>query len=171
MTVEKARVVRIVLFVVACLTFVYGLIKSQGADNARAHDLSKIVVELQSKNVYFNSDEDGYRNGAYHINIQYSIHNNTSHTICTLYVETFVYDKKGKELGTLKTTFGEGSNEGLWLEPGKTVTIESDYFESVPVDNDFFIVLYENKLSTFRIENKVISARFEDGLYFQNDDS
>lgn len=168
MNLGRAKLIQIILLVICCITFIIGLGLSKRAGEERAHDLSKVKVEIQSKEVYFNPDERGYRNGAYHIRLQYVIQNNTSRTICTVYVETTVYDQNGKELGTIKTSFGDGTNEGLWLKPGQSVTLQSDFFESVPVDNDFFVVLYENELTEFRLVNEATQARFEDGTYFQS---
>ena len=139
------------------------------ADKDRAHDLKKISVDLQSKEVYFNAEERGYRNGAYHICVHYSVKNNTKSTICTFYVETYVYDNNGKLLGTIKTSFGDGSNEGLQLKPGQSVTLDSEFSEGVPVSDSFFIAFYENNLSEFRILNEVKQACFEDGIYFQEE--
>lgn len=168
MTLGKAKLIQIILLVICCITFIIGLGLSMRAGEERAHDLSKVKVGLESKEVYFNPDERGYRNGAYHIRLHYVIQNNTRSTICTVYVETVVYDQNGKELGTIKTNFGEGSNEGLWLKPGQSVTLDSDFLSGVPVDDSFFIAFYENELSEFRIVNEATQARFEDGTYFQN---
>ena len=168
MTLGKAKLIQIILLVICCITFIIGLGLSMRAGRARAHDLSRVKVEIQSKEVYFNSEERGYRNGAYHIRLQYVIQNNTDSTICTVYVETAVYDQNGTKIGTIKTNFGEGSSEGLWLKPGQSVTLDSEFLAGVPVDDSFFIAFYENELTAFRIVNEATQARFEDGTYFQN---
>ena len=123
MNLGRAKLIQIILLVICCITFIVGLGLSKRAGEERAHDLSKVKVEIESKEVYFNPEERGYRNGAYHIRLQYVIQNNTSRTICTVYVETTVYDQNGKELGTIKTSFGDGTNEGLWLKPGQSVDV------------------------------------------------
>lgn len=160
MTVKKAKVIRIILLIIACVSFLYGLALSERADTERAHSVKKVLVQVQSKQVYYNAEERGYSNGAYHIVLSYSVQNDTEVPINSLELETYVYNNAGKQLGTVKTSFSD-----INLQPGHDTEIKADFADGVPVSDVFFIAFYENELSDFQIENKVLSVGFQDGSW------
>ena len=57
MTLGKAKLIQIILLVICCITFLIGLGLSMRAGEERAHDLSKVKVELESKEVSFHPEE------------------------------------------------------------------------------------------------------------------
>ena len=134
---------------------------SKRADNERAHSIKRILVKLESKRVSYSAEERGYWNGVYHITLNYSVQNNAKAAISSFELETYVYDKDGKQLGTVRTSFS-----GLNLQPGSSTELQTTISDGVPVSDTFFISLYEIDLSIFQIEYKITGVNYKDGSFY-----
>lgn len=154
MNVKTAKTIRIILLVIACIACIVGVTISQKAAKEAATDVSKINVQITDRDCYYNQNESPYTNGCYHIDFTYKITNNTKVDWGYLKITTYVYDKSGKQLGTITSEFGSsyGSSD-LKLKVGETVTKSSGLKDNRP--NDFFAALYETPLSDLRFESEV----------------
>ena len=154
MSISVAKKIRIALLVVACITFIVGIVLSKKADEKDARDLSKITAEVIGKETHFNEYEKGYTTGMYYIDLTYTIKNSGRSTWCYLEVTTFVYDKNDRNIGKIKSTFGESYGPSdLKLAPGESVKQYTQLKDNIP--DDFFVTLYDSDLSDLKFECQI----------------
>lgn len=139
---KVTKIIRIVLLVIACITFFVGLSFSKIASDKAAHDLSKIKVSITQKST---SSSEVY--------LTYEIKNNTKVNWSYLEIKTYVYDKSGNSLGAITATLGTNySNSDLKLEKGKKISKKV----TLKYDNsDFMQTLYDANLSDLVFESEV----------------
>ena len=151
MNVKTAKVIRIVLLVVACITVIVGIKKSQKAAKEAATDVSKINVQITDMNCHQEQND-----GRYYIDFSFQITNKTNVDWGYLKVQTHVFDKNGTSLGTITSEFGQSKRSSdLILKVGETVTKESSIAENANSPGDFFMSIYESNFSDLRFESEV----------------
>lgn len=156
MSVKTAKNIRIILMVIACVAVISGITNSQKAAKEAATDVSKINVQITNMNCYHKQNDGAYTYGRYYIDFTFKITNNTKVDWGYLKVTTYVYDKSGKALCTIKSEFGQsyGSSD-LKLKVGETVTTDSSIAENAYNPGDSFMRMYESNLSDLRFESEV----------------
>ncbi|MBR3436410.1 MAG: hypothetical protein IKG97_01510 [Lachnospiraceae bacterium] len=154
MNLRTLKIIRIILLVLACIAFFVGIGLSQKAEKARKTDLSKINVKIVGKECYYNQFEAPYTNGYYHILLTYELTNKTKVDWKYLSVETIVYDKNGKTIGSLTAEFGNSYGaSNLKLKVGEKATRDSELKDNMP--STFFMTLYDSDLSDLTFESEI----------------
>lgn len=160
MAVDSTRIIRKILLVIACVAMLVGIGLSKAAAKERAHDITKIKLQIVSKESYYNPQESPYVNGCYYIKLTYRIKNNTDSIVGGVSVKTYVYDKTGTLLATIDSSFG-GDYHTMALKPGESATKTTDISHGKPENDDAFVSLYCNELSDFRFEYEVTWVYFD----------
>ena len=153
MSVKVAKTIRIILLVIACIA---GVSMSQMTAKEAATDVSKINVQITGKNSYHKDNVGAYIYGCNYVDFAYKITNNTKVDWGYLKITTYVYDKKGKSLGTITSEFGQsyGSSD-FKVKVGETVTKDSSIEENAYNPSDFFMKLYEYDFSDLEFKSEV----------------
>ena len=161
MKVETARTIRTILLVLACIAFICGMIWSIGAAKDRASDTSNISISITNKDCYYNANESPYTNGCYHIDLTYSITNNTKVGWQYLNIVTYVYDRSGNSLGSIYSEFGVSYGQSdFHLGVGDTITKETGLEDNQP--DEFFAALYQYDLSDLKFEYEIQTGTYYD---------
>ena len=155
---KTAKKIRSILLVVAIITLVVGLYKTNDYKKVAAHDPDDIKIEIVSC-------ESKYDDRNYYVYMDFEIKNKTKETIDYIAVTTYFKDKNGKSIGTMSSEFGTPYGNGaLNLEKGDKV-IESTYLDeyktSTHMDN-MFVELYENGIEDMEITFEITSVRWAD---------
>lgn len=163
MSIKVFKTIRIILLVVSCITLIAGIVLSKQADEEDRRDLSKIDIQVTEKRAYYSQPESVYSSGKYHVELTFQIQNTGRSTWTSLSVTTVVYDKNGRNLGTINSTFdaGYGINQtsvSKLVSPGETVRWCTELVEAYP--NDFMMELYEKDISAFRFESSITYGRY-----------
>lgn len=154
MNVKTAKIIRIILLVVACIACIVGVSTSQRKAKEAATDVSKIKVEI--------TDKSSYSDNQFNVKYTFSIKNGTKVDWSYLKITTYVYDKNGKELGTLTSELGNSYNSSNFKsEAGKTISKDVTFSSSYP--DDFFTKLYESDFTDLKYESVVTY-----GTYLKN---
>ena len=148
MSIKVAKIIRITLLVISCIAFWFGITISKAVEEKIATDVSKISVQVTEKDCHYNP------NGNYCIKLTYRITNNTKTNWRYLKVTTYVYDVKGKSLGTIISEFGSSYDySDLELKVGDTVTKLTSLKANQP--DIFFETLYNSALSELKFKSEV----------------
>lgn len=141
-----------VILVIVCI------VSGTKAADAKLHSPDNMTVTIVEKT---ESYESNYYNGEYHIYFDFKI-SSEKLGVSDMKVIAHIYDKNGKELGYLQSSF---SNMNLDAGATKTYTID---WESTRPD-DFFTTIYEAELEDLVFEYEFDYVHFEDGKYYNAD--
>ena len=141
-----------VILVIVCI------VSGTKAADAKLHSPDNMTVTIVEKT---ESYESNYYNGEYHIYFDFKI-SSEKLGVSDMKVIAHIYDKNGKELGYLQSSF---SNMNLDAGATKTYTID---WESTRPD-DFFTTVYEAELEDLVFEYEFDYVHFEDGKYYNAD--
>lgn len=155
MFLKVAKKIRIAMLILACIAVAVGVPISKIAEEKAATDVSKIKIEIISKDAELKVN-DGWRR-EYNFGLTYKITNGTEVKWESLDIETRVYDKKGVLLGTLTTSLGRSySGVDLELKAGQTIT-RKVYLR---YEEGFSQTIFESKLSDLKFEFSVTSGTY-----------
>ena len=165
---KVVKAIRIILLVIACVMLFTGAIKT-GIYNAQkaqlekevATDVSKIKVEFLKKKSYYKSSEGQYGMGYYHVDYTCRFVNNTKVDWTYLSLETAVYDKSGKKVGTITSSFGssyESSDFRLKVGESRLETINLKDTQLYGLIE----TLYNSDLSSLRFETKITYGTYDE---------
>lgn len=152
---KNVKTIHIVLIVISCIAFVFGLVKSSEVQEAEAHNTNNIEISILNTT----PKSDGRY---YYVYNDFEIANNTSATIDYIEITSTFIDESGKYIGSLVSSYG---SYGATLEVGKTITIETYLKESASSasTNKLFIELYNNGMDNLTVTHEITSIVWGDG--------
>lgn len=153
--VKFLRTFIIIVLVAAVLGGIYFYSKEK-------HNVEKIEIELLDIKKSYNPDESPYINGCYYLYFEFQITNNCITEIKSIETTTYIKDADGKLLQQINSSFG-GYNDGIYLEKGENLTIETYLKENRPEQNQGFADVYNSEFSDLDIIIVVTSVEFTDG--------
>ena len=161
MSLKKARIIRIILFAFACSAFAAGLSLSITAEQRRAHNPDKIMVEITNC-------ESRYDNTYYYVYTDFSIKNNTSATLDYVEVVATFKNTRGISIGTMTSRFGSVSGNGLNIEKGRRDVQETYLSErqAASYHDELFVELFNNGLGNVTVTYKITYAKWTDGYTY-----
>lgn len=168
MSIEITKRMRIILLVIASIMLIVGFVKTgidlaqkQEAEKEAATDVSKIKVEFLKKKSYYKSSEGQYGMGYYHVDYTCRFVNNTKADWTYLSLETSVYDKNGKELGTITSSFGSSyGTSDFRLKVGESL-LETVNLKDTQMYG-LFETLYNSDISSLRFETKITYGTYDE---------
>ena len=153
---ERRRKRRVVVFsvmvaIVATITFFVLLQKTKHG----VQDIRLSVIDVSSE------QDDRY----YYVYLDFKIENHSKTTVDYIEITTYFFDKNGKSVGTLTSSFGSRYGDVvLNLSPDETVIKETylkEYKASDP--DDFFVMLYNNGSDGLSLVYEITYVEWSDG--------
>lgn len=128
------------------------------------HSPKQVKINVVSKDAEYDPDASPYINGCYYVHFDYEIE---AKKIGIEYMELKVYvsDKKGKELGFIRSSLSD-----INAEVGDKKIITTSLEENQPEKNEFFTALYNADFSDLKFKYEIGSIQFSDGKYYFNDE-
>ncbi len=128
------------------------------------HSPKHVDIEVAGMAQRYDPEASPYINGCYYVELQYEI---KAKRVGVEYIDLKVHitDKKGNEIGTVKSSLSD-----INAEKGKKTVIKTTLEENKPEENALFTALYEGELSDFRFEFEIGSISFSDGEHYYNDE-
>jgi len=149
MSIKTAKIIRIILLVIACHAAFYGVISSQNAAKKAATSLSKIEVQVVNL-------KRSHSNELKYIDLTFRLTNKTKVEWGYLEVKTYVYDRNGKLLGTLTSKFGRSyGTSDFYLFAKESLTRDASIKENSFNSSEFFLSLYNTNFTDLRFEPEV----------------
>ena len=161
MNLKKAKTIRTLLLVIACITLMVGFFQSAAADKVRKHNPEKIDIEIAQI-------ESKYDSSKYYVVMDYEISNNTSVKLDYVKVITYVYDIDDRRLGTITSEFGNSYSNSINVQSGGSV-IQSTSLSANQNSSSFtdvFVELYNNGMTNARFEYEIVSAKWSDNYRY-----
>lgn len=152
MSIKTAKIIRIVLLVLASILLFVGISLSREFERMAASDVTRIKASVTNKKSYENS------NGDYCIDFDISVTNKAKVTWSYLNIIIHVFDKSHSELGTITSTLGNSSD--LNLKRGQTKHLTTTLTKRYLDDTSFVGKLYNSAFSDFIFEVEVTQGDY-----------
>lgn len=162
---NKRKGVKVPAILCSIATVILIIVSSVCGANAKSnalHSPEQFTVAITSKTQEYKENVSPYTNGCYYIYLTYDV---TSKEIGAEYMQlqTTVYDKSGKEIGSLKTSLSDMNIDANAKKQYSTYLQDNQPERN---NNQFFIKLYNAKYSELSFKTEILSIRFTDGKYW-----
>lgn len=158
----KSRVIwSWVLVVLLTIISVFGI---NSAFQKDLHSPKQVEINFVSKEAEYDPDASPYINGCYYVRFDCEIEAKKT-GVDYLEFKVYVSDKKGNELGFIRSSFSD-----INADAGDKKVITTSLQENQPEKNEFFTKLYNADFSDLKFEYEIGSIRFSDGKYYYNDE-
>lgn len=150
--------------VICAILSVVLMISSFVVNNNNIHSAKQVRVTVSGMSHEYKSDVSPYLNGCYYIYTDFKVDAKRT-GVEYIQMKVHIKDKKGNELGVLKTSL-----EGMNLDAGESKTITTTWQENQPEKNNFFNQMYNINFDDLKFEIEIGSIQFDDGKYYFNKD-
>ena len=161
MNFKTANTIRKILLIIACISFIVGLVWSHQYMRKKAHNPEDIKITLLES-------ESKYDDKYYYVYMDFKIENDTDATIDYLAITTYFTDKQGKEIGTMTSTYGGYHSSALNLKPSEKVIKETylSEFKTKSSYSDLFTRLYLNGIEDITITYEITTVDWSDNYSY-----
>lgn len=151
----------IIISIIALIILIPIVINCASKNN---HDKTKISINATSMRSEYREYDPPYINGRWYVYITFKVENKSGVDVDYLSVTTYISDKNGISLGTIRSEFG--NNSSLNLKAGK-YQIHENYICTNRLESEpLLYALYNGKFSDFIFDYKIESIEFSDGQYY-----
>ena len=166
--VNRRKGVKVPAVLCSIATVILIIVSSILGANAKSkalHSPDQFTVAITSKMQEYKENDSIFTNGCYYIYFDFNV---TSKEIGAenMRLKTTIYDKSGKEVGTLNTTL---SNMDIGANSKKQYSTYIQDNQPERNNNKLFITLYNTRYSELSFKTEIISIDFSDGKYWKNE--
>lgn len=140
------------------------MISSFVVNNNNLHSPKQVIIAVTGMSHEYKENVSPYLYGCYYINTNFKVDAKKT-GVEYIKMKVHVKDKKGNELGVLKTSL-----ERMNLDAGQEKTITTTWQENQPEKNEFFSLMYKTNFDDLSFEIEIGSIQFTDGKYYFNKD-
>lgn len=164
---KKSKVKKWATFgtIATAVLIIVSLVSNKNATEAALHSPGQVEIVVADKTQEYQSNVPMYVNGCYFIYLDFEIAADEIgvEDMCFM---LHVSDKKGKELGTIKTSLSY-----MDLKAGKTGTYTTEWKDNQPEqnNNEFFLKLYDTDFEDLVFTYEFEYIHFDDGKYYHGE--